>query len=71
MIEKTKLTGKELFDLYTSLEGEYKYTLFRAHLEIGDDLFPMLEKCEKEGKKIHIQESPDSTLDSQIVITVT
>lgn len=53
----SKLTGEELFGYYTSQGNKYRQVLFQVYLQIGDKLFKMLEKAEKEGKKIVIKES--------------
>ena len=67
-IDLSKMSGDDLFEYYTSQPGEYKATLFQAHLEIGDKLFPMLEKCEKTGKKITLKEDVKDALDSPISV---
>ena len=38
---------------------EYSQTLMTAHMHIGDKLFPMLEKCERTGKKIVLIDDPE------------
>ncbi|MBP6976981.1 MAG: hypothetical protein PHD61_05635 [Bacteroidales bacterium] len=52
------ITGRELFEVYTSVEGEYGQTLLTAYTIIGDDLFPMLEECHRTGKKIDLKITP-------------
>jgi hypothetical protein len=67
---KKDLTGEQLFDYYTGIDGEYKSVLFQAHVEIGDALFPMLEQAEKEGKKIVITEDMPEAYDSPTTISI-
>ena len=64
------LTGKELFEYHTSLDNEYKGTLFHAFQEIGAELYPMLEKCEKEGKSIVVNEDIEGAFDSPITVSI-
>lgn len=64
------LSGKELFEYYTSLDNEYIGTLFQAFQEIGEELYPMLEKCEKEGKSIVINEDIEEAFDSPITVSI-
>lgn len=56
-VDTSVMNGRDLFTYYTMVYGDHEYenTLFSAHLEIGDALFPMLERCEKEGKRIHLK----------------
>lgn len=51
-IDKSNWTGKELFEFYTTQDPAYRKILNQAFLEIGDELYLMLEKAEREGKKI-------------------
>jgi hypothetical protein len=53
------MTGRQLFELQTSVWGDYAQVLMRAYSLIGDKLYPMLEECERTGKKIVIQEMTD------------
>lgn len=57
-VDKSKLNGDQLFQFYTMVEKdmEYRSTLQTAYMQLGGDLFPLLEKCEREGKRIDIQE---------------
>jgi hypothetical protein len=64
------LSGEELFDYYTSQGGEYSQTLMLAFNEIGEKLYSMLEKAEKEGKKIYVIEEIDDALDSPLIIEI-
>ena len=63
-MSKASLTGEELFEFYTSQEGEYRQTLFTAHMQIGDELFKLLEQAEMEGKKIVLQDEMNDTDDA-------
>lgn len=66
----SQLTGEQLFDYYTGIEGEYKQTLFQAYTEIGNELFELLEKAEKEGKKVVIKEDIPDVNDSPVTVTI-
>ena len=71
--DKTRWTGSELFEFYTSgLEySEYAQDLLTAESIIGDTLFSMLEKAEKEGKKIVLEESSKTgTMDPIINVKI-
>lgn len=68
--ELTELTGLQLFEYYTSQSNEYSNTLFMAQLELGEAIFPMLEKCERESKRVVITEDLQGVLDSPITITI-
>lgn len=53
-IDTSVMSGRDLFDYY-AFDGEdleYRETLLAAYTELSDDLFPMLERCEREGKRI-------------------
>ncbi len=54
------LSGRELFDIYLSRNDEYSSVLLTAFVEIGDDLFPLLEKAERLGKKVTLIEDLSS-----------
>lgn len=60
----------DLFLYYTEEGGEYSQTLFQAQLEIGDDIYPMLEQAEKEDKKIVIVETMDDVEDPPIEVQI-
>ena len=66
----TELTGLQLFEYYTSQSNEYSNTLHMARLELGEAIFPMLEQCEREAKRIVITEDLQDVLDSPITITI-
>lgn len=68
--ELTELTGLQLFEYYTSQSNEYSNTLFTAQLELGEAIFPMLEQCERESKRVVITEDLQGVLDSPITITI-
>ena len=65
------LSGRELFDIYLSRNDEYSSVLLTARIEIGDALFPLLEKAERLGKKVTIFQDLDSDiLDGTITVTI-
>lgn len=66
----TALTGEQLFDYYTSIDGEYKQTLFTAHSVIGDRLFKLLEKAEMQGKKIVLAEKMKNVCDPPLSVII-
>jgi hypothetical protein len=66
----SKLSGEDLFDYYTSQNNDYKGVLFQAHIEIGDELFKMLEQAEKQGKKIAIKETLNDVDDPPITVYI-
>lgn len=47
----------KIFDEYVKKGGEYAQTLQVVMINLGDDFFPLLEKAEKQGKKIQINET--------------
>lgn len=51
------MTGRELFTHLTlSIEkDEYAQTLMTIWTHIGDEIFPLLEKADKEGKKLDVK----------------
>jgi len=51
------MDGRELYLKYTDMPGEYRRLLFFLFLNIGEDLYPLLEKAEKEGKKLSYDDS--------------
>lgn len=56
------MTGKELFEKYTKARDEYARTLLTIEVNIGDEIYPLLEQAEREGKKLEIDESQLPTL---------
>lgn len=54
--DKSKWTGRELFEYYINLPGSYSGVLMLAYQNINDNLFLMLEECERTGKKIVLKE---------------
>ncbi len=46
------MTGQEIFDQAIKKRDEYSSVLMVAYEAIGENLFPMLEQAESEGKKI-------------------
>jgi hypothetical protein len=55
------MTGQEIFENYQKNWDEYAQTLMTAMMIVADDdkFFAMLERAEKEGKKISIVELPE------------
>lgn len=55
------MTGQQIFEqksarTYTGDEAdEYAQLLMSIFMHIGDDLYPLLEKAEKEGKKVELK----------------
>lgn len=70
MKDLSKLSGQQLFEYYTSQGGDYSQILFQSHIQIGNNLFSMLEIAEKEGKKIVIKEGFQDVDDSPISIYI-
>lgn len=66
----SKLSGSDLFDYYTSQDNDYKAILFQAHIQIGDELYKLLEQAEKEGKKIAIREDLGDVNDPPITVYI-
>lgn len=60
------MTGEQLFEIKTSEWGEYAQDLMTAHSLIGDKLYPMLEECERTGKKIVLREKNPDVDDPQM-----
>jgi hypothetical protein len=55
-MDKIEMTGAELFELYTSTNNSYGQILNIAFLQIGFDLYPMLEEAESTGKQIELKD---------------
>lgn len=52
------MTGKDLFDKYTIENNEeYSQTLMTIFSNIGEEVYPLLERAESENKKLSIGES--------------
>lgn len=62
------MKGIDLFEKILSEGGEYAQTVQTAFSVIGNDLFTMLEKADREGKKIEISESENDTTDPEIKV---
>ena len=71
-IDLTKLSGRDLFEYYTSRGGEYAQVLGLAFMEKGHDLFAMLEECERSGsgKHIVITDDREDIIDPPITVSV-
>ncbi|WP_256013126.1 hypothetical protein [Desertivirga xinjiangensis] len=62
------MTGKQIFEKHIGEQGEYGRTLFFMVRNVGDDLFPLLEKAEAEGKKLEIKPLKGDLLTDEITI---
>lgn len=49
------MSGKELFEKYTSEYSEYSKMLMWMYTNVGEGLFPLLEEAESEGKKLDVR----------------
>jgi hypothetical protein len=50
------MTGRQLFELQTSVWGDYSQVLMTAYSLIGNKLYPMLEEGDRTGKRIVVRE---------------
>lgn len=53
-VDTSRMSGRDLFEHY-AFEGEdqeYRNAVLSAYMELKEELFPMLERCEREGKRI-------------------
>lgn len=66
----TKLSGRDLFEYYTSKGGEYAQVLGLAFMEKGHDLFAMLEECERTGKHIVVTDDRDDIIDPPVTVSI-
>lgn len=69
------MTGIDLFKKYTSFRDysgseadQYAQLLMTLSVNIGDDLFPLLEKAEESGKKLTIVENDEESIVGEITI---
>lgn len=53
--------GREIYEQYRKSGGEYAQTLGTILMNIGDDMFSMLEDAENSGKQLKI-DMPDNVL---------
>ena len=51
------MKGKDLFSKYINLRDDYARDLMTIFLNIGESIYPLLEKAEREGKKLSINEA--------------
>lgn len=52
------MTGKELYEKYTANHrSEYAQTLLTIIHNIDDEIYPLLEQAEAEGKRLKIDET--------------
>lgn len=67
------MDGLTLFERYTALNNSYSQTLLTLFAQMGEELFPFLEKAEKQNKKISIKETysgPHDNYSSDNIILV-
>lgn len=59
------MTGKDIFLRVTSEKGEYSQLIDFLFINMGEDLYPLLEKAHAENKKLKYDESkvPEGILD--------
>lgn len=68
------MTGKQLFNKLThrdfsgSAADEYASDLMGIFAGIGDDIFPLLEQAETEGKSLSVAGDDDEIMVSSIVL---
>lgn len=69
------MTGKELFYKYSDSAGksgeekEYAKLIFLLGLYLEEDLYRLLEKAEKEGKRLAITPEPEDRLRDELSIS--
>lgn len=51
------MNGKKLLKKHFDSRSEYAKTLLTIYENIGEEIYPFLEKAEKQGKKLSIDES--------------
>lgn len=56
-IDTSRMSGRDLFEYYAfhGEDREYRNTVLTAYMELNEQLFPMLEVCEREQKHILLQ----------------
>lgn len=56
-VDTSRMSGRDLFEhyAYDGEDMEYRNTVLSAYMELKDDLFPILEQCEREGKRIMLR----------------
>jgi len=71
------MNGLQLFenhitkrDFSGSEADEYAQLLQTIHLHLGDDVFPLLEKAETEGKKLELKQDDNELMDSVVIADV-
>lgn len=63
-------SGRDLFEFYVSQADDYSSALLMAYTLIGEDLFPMLEECERSEKKIVLIESGENIDDPEMTVEI-
>jgi hypothetical protein len=66
----TKIKGVDLFEIYASQGDEYAQTIMTAYATIGDDLFTLLERAEREQKKIALNTVIDDVDDPVFEVVI-
>jgi len=69
-IDKSKWSGIELFEFFSTQDPKYGKILNQAYLEIGDDIYTLLERAEKEGKKIVLVEQRKGVDDPPLSVEI-
>ena len=54
------MTGEQLFDSYIEAKTPYANVLWTIFMNIGDQIYPLLDKADKAGKKLAIKEFTDN-----------
>jgi hypothetical protein len=65
------ISGREIFEMHAPSgkePSEYGRLLWTIYLSIGDALFPLLEKAEKEGKRLSLTPEPTSYLRDELAV---
>lgn len=59
------MTGKDIFQNITADRTEYSQLIIFLYINMGEDLYPLLEKADAEGKQLRYDESkvPEGILD--------
>lgn len=62
------MKGKQLLDAYISKRDDYARTLLFMYTNIRESLYPILERAEKEGKKLDVKTQDGSIITDEITI---
>lgn len=47
---------------------EYSQTLYTLSIHLGEDFFPLLEKAERENKRLFIKDNPELEINDQYLV---